>query len=381
MVSDVPVGVFLSGGVDSSLVAALLQKNSEVPLKMFTIGFEEEGYNEAEFAKEIADYLGTEHTEYYCTKEDMLNVIENLPLMYDEPFGDSSAIPTHLVSKVAREKVTVALSGDGGDEAFVGYSKYFAVAKIAGLQKHPFKYSALKLLTRILHEAHIEKINHLLPASKRQKNIKDKYQKFKNALQSNTLAEMFINASSYIDNETLKSILLDDSIDFTLSDFAVLDEVKDLPVLEQMSICDYKTFMVDDILTKVDRASMSVSLESREPLLDHKIIEFSATIPSSLKYKNGEGKYLLKQVLYKHIPKALIERPKSGFQIPLYEWLKSDLRHVLDQYIARERLEESGIYHVENLLRFKEEYYAGKTVNLSLLWFVLMYEMWREIWL
>jgi len=381
MVSDVPVGVFLSGGVDSSLVSALLQKHSKTPLKTFTIGFEEEGYNEATFAKEIAIFLGTDHTEYYCSTKDMLEVVKELPTMYDEPFGDSSAIPTLLVSKLAKEKVSVVLSGDGGDEAFIGYSKYFALEKIADLQNSKIKKIVLKTLTNILSEDLIETFNKLLPASKKQKNIRDKYQKFKNAIQSDNFAQMFINASSYVDNETLDRVLKDSSIDFALSSFALFDKVSHLAPLDQMTLCDYKTFMVDDVLTKVDRASMSVSIEAREPLLDHKIIEFSATIPSSLKYKNGVGKYLLKEVLYKHIPKELIERPKSGFQIPLYEWLKGDLRKMLDFYLDRDRLIVSDIYNVDELLKIKNDYYEGKSVNISLLWFVLMFEMWREKWM
>ncbi len=381
MVSDVPVGVFLSGGVDSSLVTTLLQKNSKTPLKTFTIGFEEKGYNEATFAKEIAKFLGTEHTEYYCTKQDMLDVVKDLPFMYDEPFGDSSAIPTLLVSKLAKEKVSVVLSGDGGDEAFAGYSKYFVLAKISNLQNSKVKKIVLKTLTSLISEELVEKINNLLPASKKQKNIRDKYKKFKNAIQSDNFAQMFINASSYVDNETLDKVLIDNSIDFDLSSFNIFKKVDHLSPLDQMTLCDYKTFMVDDVLTKVDRASMSVSIEAREPLLDHKIIEFSAKLPSYLKYKNGVGKYLLKEVLYKYIPKELIERPKSGFQIPLYEWLKSDLREVLDFYLDNEKLAESGIYNVDEIVKLKDDYYEGKSVNISLLWFVLMYEMWREKWL
>jgi len=381
MVSDVPVGIFLSGGVDSSLVTALLQKNSQTPLKTFTIGFEEKGYNEATFAKEIADFLGTDHTEYYCTKQDMLDVVKDLPYMYDEPFGDSSAIPTLLVSKLAKKDVSVVLSGDGGDEAFAGYSKYFALEKIANLQNNKAKIIVLKTLTSLVSDTMVGYINNLLPASKKQKNIKDKYQKFKNAIQSDSFAQMFINASSYVDNKTLNSVLIDNEIDFTISSFSVFDKVDHLSSLDQMTLCDYKTFMVDDVLTKVDRASMSVSIEAREPLLDHKIIEFSAAIPSSLKYKNGSGKYLLKEVLYKYIPKELIERPKSGFQIPLYEWLKSDLREMLDFYLDRERLVQSNIYEVDEVLKIKDAYYEGKSVNISLLWFVLMFEMWRERWL
>ena len=380
MVSDVPVGVFLSGGVDSSLVTALLQKNSRTPLKTFTIGFEEKGYNEATFAKEIANYLGTDHTEYYCSKDDMLKVIKDLPTMYDEPFGDSSGIPTLLVSKLAKEKVSVVLSGDGGDEAFVGYSKYFVLEKIVNLQESKVKKRLLQIITNLISEASVEKINNLLPASKKQKNIKDKYQKFKNAIHSNDFSEMFINASSYVDNETLNKVLLNSSVDFELTNFNSFKNIKNLSALEQMSIIDYKTYMADDILTKVDRASMSISIEAREPLIDHKIIEFSAQVPDSIKYHKNQGKYLLKQVLYKYLPKELIERPKSGFQVPLYEWLRDDLREELDHYLNQERLLESGIYNVEEVLKIKEHLYEGKSINLSLLWFILMFEMWRERW-
>ncbi len=381
MVSDVPVGVFLSGGVDSSLVTALLQSMHDQPLKTFTIGFAEEGYDEATFAKEIAAYLGTDHTEYYCTTEDMLQVIRELPEMYDEPFGDSSAIPTHLVSRLAKGHVSVVLSGDGGDEAFIGYSKYFALAKIADLQNKRWKKRILKALTSLVPDEAVVRLNALLPASKRQKNIRDKYQKFKNAIEAESMAEMFINASSYVDSETLREVLIDSEVDFGASGFAVCGEAGHLDPLDQMSLCDYKTFMTDDVLTKVDRASMSVSLEAREPLLDHRIIEYAATIPSALKYREGTGKYLLKKVLYRYIPQRLIERPKSGFQVPLYEWLRGDLRDLLDHYLSRERLDRSGIYRTENLLALKEAYYRGESVNLSLLWFVLMYEMWHERWL
>ena len=380
MVSDVPVGVFLSGGVDSSLVTALVQKGSKKPIKTFTIGFEEEGYNEATFAKEIAQHLGTDHTEYYCTKEDMLNVIDELPDMYDEPFGDSSAIPTHLVSKLAQEQVTVVLSGDGGDEAFIGYNKYFALDKITRLQDSKIKKISLQVLTKIVSDEMVSGLNNLLPKSKRQRTVKDKYQKFKNALNSENLAEMFINASSYVDNKTLDKVLLNNSIDFSLTHFKTFEKTNNLSALDQMMLIDYKTYMADDILTKVDRASMSVSIEAREPLLDHTIIEFSSKIPNSMKYKDNNGKYLLKEVLYKYVPKELIERPKVGFQVPLYEWLRDDLREKLDFYLSVNRLKETGIYDVEEVLEIKKRLYEGKSINLSLLWFILMFEMWRERW-
>ena len=380
MISDVPVGVFLSGGVDSSLVTALLQKKSKTPLKTFTIGFKEKSYNEAEFAKEIANHLGTDHTEYYCTKKDMLEVIKELPSMYDEPFGDSSAIPTHLVSKLAKEKVSVVLSGDGGDEAFVGYNKYFALNRMAHLHNSKITKNILKGVTTLINDSTIEKINTLLPASKRQRTVKDKYQKFKNALNSNSIAEMFINASSYVDNKTLNKVLINSNIDFNLTHFKTFEKIDKLSTLDQIMLIDYKTYMTDDILTKVDRASMQVSIEAREPLIDHKIIEFSAQIPNNIKYKNNNGKYLLKKILYTHIPKKLIERPKVGFQVPLYEWLQNDLKEELDFYLSQERLTKSNIYKVDAILNIKKQLYAGKNINLSFLWFVLMFEMWREEW-
>jgi len=380
MVSDVPVGVFLSGGVDSSLVTALLQKRSKTPLKTFTIGFKEKNYNEAGFAKEIANHLGTDHTEYYCTKDDMLEVIKELPTMYDEPFGDSSAIPTHLVSKLAKEKVSVVLSGDGGDEAFVGYNKYFALNKMAHLYNSKITKNILKGVITLISDSTIEKINTLLPASKRQRTVKDKYQKFKNALNSNGIAEMFINASSYVDNKTLNKVLINSDIDFNLTHFKTFEKIDKLSTLDQIMLIDYKTYMTDDILTKVDRASMQLSIEAREPLIDHKIIEFTAQIPNNIKYKNNNGKYLLKKILYKYIPKKLIERPKVGFQVPLYEWLRNDLKEELDFYLSQERLTKSNIYKVDAILNIKKQLYAGKNINLSFLWFVLMFEMWREKW-
>jgi len=380
MISDVPVGVFLSGGVDSSLVASIIQKNSKDPIKTFTIGFNEKDYDEAIYAKEIAKHIGSKHMELYCNTNDMLELISELPHLYDEPFGDSSALPTILVSKLAKEKVSVVLSGDGGDEAFIGYSKYFALNKISNLDRKPFTKSVLKTLTKLISPETIQTINNILPKKLKQRNIKDKYQKFKNAIQSNSFEEMFINASSYVDNDTLKKVFKATDIDFNNTAFELNIE-KEINSLDKMMIMDYKTFMVDDVLTKVDRASMSVSIEAREPLLDHKIIEFSATIPNDLKYKNSVGKYLLKEVLYRYVPKELIERPKSGFQIPLEVWLKSDLKPLVLKYLSSKRLEKSGIYNIEEIESILKDLYSNKTVNVSLIWFILMFEMWKEEWL
>ena len=380
MVSDVPVGVFLSGGIDSSVVTALLQKGAKEPLKTFTIGFDEPGYDEAQHAKRIAEHLGTDHTEYYCTKEDALNVIPELPKIYDEPFGDSSAIATILVSKLAKEKVSVVLSGDGGDEVFCGYSKYFALNKTMKYLAPGLKRSVLKRTVNLLNEETVLKLNGWLPKSKRQTNIRDKFQKFRRALNAGNLEEMFIEASSYVDSEAIRMYLdmqarLPEGINF--GHFKTLEGIAPL---ERMMAMDYQTFMVDDVLTKVDRATMSVSLEGREPLLDHKIAEFTARIPIELKYKEGSGKYLLKKVLYNHVPKSFYERPKSGFQVPLYEWLKSDMRHLLDHYLAYERLEAEGIFDAGHVHKVLQRYYEGHYININEIWFVLVFEMWRETW-
>ena len=378
MVADVPVGVFLSGGIDSTLVTALLQSEMNQPLNTFTIGFKDEKYDEAKYAKDIAKYLGTNHTEYYCDEKDMLDFVEDLQFFYDEPFGDSSALPTILVSKMAKEKVSVVLSGDGGDESFIGYSKYFALNKILSMAN--YKREILKAGVNILNENTVEILNSLLPENKRQRNIKDKFQKFKNALNAKDIYEMFFNASSYVDKKLLSNILNHNQIDIKNTGFDVYEKIKNLHPLDIMSVIDYKTFLPDDVLVKVDRASMAVSLEAREPLLDHKIIEYAAKIPVNIKYKNNTGKYLLKQILYKYIPKEMIERPKSGFQVPLIEWLRGDLKELLDSYVNESSLKTSGIYNTKEILKLKQKLYNGENINLSILWFVLMYEMWREKW-
>jgi asparagine synthase (glutamine-hydrolysing) len=380
MVSDVPVGVFLSGGIDSSAVTALLQKNASEPLKTFTIGFDEPGYNEAEHAKAIAQYLGTDHTEYYCSKADALRVIPELPKLYDEPFGDSSAVATILVSKLAKERVSVVLSGDGGDELFGGYSKYFALNKTMRFLSPGLKRSVLKGAVGLLNESTVHKLNGLLPASKRQTNIRDKFQKFKRALRAESPEQMFVEASSYVDGDTVRQCLGTDAGLLSGTNFESFRPLADAEPLDRMMAVDFQTFMVDDVLVKVDRATMGVSLEGREPLLDHEVAEFMARVPTRLKYKGGEGKYLLKKVLYNHIPKHYFERPKSGFQVPLFEWLKSDLRPLLDHYLSRERLEAGGFFDAGHVERTLQAYYDGSYVNINEIWFLLMFEMWREEW-
>lgn len=382
MVSDVPVGVFLSGGYDSSLVTAVLQKNNSSQLNTFTIGFDEKGYNEAKHARKIAEYLGTNHTEYYCSKNDMLDIVEELPFFYDEPFGDSSSIPTILVSRLAKKNVTVALSADGGDEAFCGYSKYFALNRVSSLLSNNTTKTCLRLLLKTISENSVDRINEYLPKSIKQTNIRDKFQKFKRAVDTDSEKNMFKNASSCIHpadiNKLLSGFSNSDLQDIAFNDF---DELNSCKFIDKMMAVDYKSFMVDDVLTKVDRATMSVSLEGREPLLDHRIIEYMARVPVAMKYKNGQAKYLLRQILYNYLPQKLVDKPKSGFQIPLFEWLKTDLRYLIDKYLDKDRLNSDGIFNGNEVGKVVNDYLAGKYVNINQLWFIINFEMWKEKWM
>lgn len=377
MVSDVPVGVFLSGGYDSSLVTALLSKNKNRKLHTYTIGFEDKKYNEAEHAKAIAKHFCTEHTEHYVTQKEMLAKVKTLPFYYDEPFGDSSAIPTMIVSELAKKEVTVALSADGGDEAFCGYSKYFFLEKFAPIFSNTFKRTVLKSVLNRVNGKQIEWINKHLPKSIQQTNIRDKYNKFKRAMHTDSLEEMFINASSYVDPSQIDTFL---KIEKNTSVYEHFSMANDLSLLDKMMLADYKTFMVDDVLTKVDRATMSVSLEGREPLIDHRIIEFMAKVPSELKYKNKQGKYIAREILYKYIPKEMVDKPKAGFQIPLAEWLQSDLKPLVEKYLDIEKL-DGEIFNKEEVLTMMQSLYKGDESNVNAIWFILMFQMWREKWL
>lgn len=376
MVADVPVGVFLSGGYDSSLVAAILAKKQGKKINTFTIGFDDQKYNEAEYAKTIAKYLGTNHSEYYMKNKDMLDLVENLPFYYDEPFGDSSALPTMIVSKLARKSVTVALSADGGDEAFCGYSKYFFLNKFQSIFSNNFKKEILETGLTLFNADIIELINNKLPKKLKQTNIKDKYTKFQRAFNSSCLEEMFENASSYVDKKEIVDFL---KVQKKQKLFNKWNKIGDIGFLNQMMAIDYKLFMNDDILTKVDRATMSVSLEGREPLIDHRIIEYMARVPLAIKYKNNEGKYLLKKILYKYLPKELVDRPKAGFQIPLNEWLRGGLKPLVEKYLDENKL-DSDIFNIEEINNIKDKFFKGDEIG-TMIWFILMYQMWKEKWL
>ncbi len=382
LVSDVPVGVFLSGGYDSSTVTALLQNHQVERLKSFTIGFKQEELNEAEDAKKIAKFLNTNHTEAYFSEEEMLKLIEELPFYYDEPFGDDSALPTILVSKLAKQEVTVALSADGGDEIFFGYSKYFALKKIVELKESsPLKYALLTWGINLLNETTISSINRVLPKSKRQSNVAVKFNKFKNMLNAKSPKEMFIRASSKVEPDFLDTILIDGRFKaFETTNFREFERLESADISEQMMAMDYKTFMVDDVLCKVDRATMSTSLEGREPLLDHRLAEYMARVPANLKYKEKKGKYLLREVLKEYIPTEMTDRAKAGFTVPLKSWLLNELKQRAIDALESSILKEDAIFKEHELQKIVEKLKIGKVENPTFIWLVMVYVMWRERW-
>lgn len=377
MVSDVPVGLFLSGGYDSSLVAAMVQKSSSKPIKSFTIGFAESEHNEAENAKQVANHLGTQHYELFCTTSEAKELIPDLPFFYDEPFGDSSAIPTMLVSKFAKTEVTVALSADGGDETFAGYTKYFqALNKLNMLRKIPNPVGKI-----IGNTMQIVPPNFFGIGNGRA-NFNATYKIISELLRSGdiSLVRYLKRIQQTCDVLELKKYLKHDVI----SKFDYFDADKYINVaddLDKALAMDYNTFLVDDILTKVDRATMSCSLEGREPLIDHRIIEFAAQLPVSFKYNEGQSKYLLRRIVHKYVPKSIMDRPKQGFSIPINNWLRTDLRYLLEENLNSEMLEKSQLFNVDEIVHLKKEFLAGDDKNSILVWYLLMFQMWYNRWM
>jgi asparagine synthase (glutamine-hydrolysing) len=385
LISDVPLGALLSGGTDSSTVVALMQKVSPVPIRTFSIGFKEEGYNEAPWAAKVADHLGTDHTELYVTPREAMEVIPNLAEIYDEPFADSSAIPTFLVCQMARNHVTVALSGDGGDEQFAGYVRYWSTQAMAtGLKYVPGSVSsAAAAFLGIIPSGWVEKcylpLREFLPQRFRVANFPDKWQKFVHVVDQSTVAEIYRMTICLWSKDELPQLmgkyLPESAYEKTFS------ETEDWPLLSRLMRVDQRTYLPDAMLTKVDRASMAVSLEVRVPLLDHRVVEYSAELPDSLKYRNGTGKFLLKRLLGQYLPAHLIERPKMGFGVPIDRWLRNELKDLLLDYLSTERLNKEGLFDytlVENRLK---EHLSGRINHQYRLWALLMWEMWRERWL
>jgi asparagine synthase (glutamine-hydrolysing) len=379
MIADVPLGVFLSGGVDSSTVVALMQVQSSRPVKTFTIGFEEDGYNEARHAKAVACHLETDHTELYLSSAEALTVIPKLPSLYDEPYADSSQIPTYLVSALARREVTVSLSGDGGDELFAGYNRYFwgrALWKRLRLLPRPMRgtaAAALQTLSPHSWDTLFHRLDAVLPKRLKQAQPGDKIAKIAQVLAVDSPESMYRElVSHWKDPAGMVRQACEPAT--ALTDRAQWASLPDFT--QRMMFFDTVTYLPDDILVKVDRASMGVSLEAREPLLDHRIVEFAWSLPLTMKIRNGEGKWALRQVLYQYVPKELIERPKMGFGIPIDSWLRGPLREWAEALLDEHRLNQEGFFDPQPIRKKWAEHLSGKHNWQYYMWSVLMFQAW-----
>lgn len=376
MVSDVPVGVFLSGGYDSSCVTAVLQKNNTEKIKTFTIGVPDAGLNEAPYAKEIAQHLGTDHTEYYCTQKEAIEIVPQLPFYYDEPFADSSAIPTMLVSRVAREKVTVALSADAGDEIFAGYNRYDYLMKYGKkMQQIPggLKKAAAAIMDKIPAKN--------IPVLNQKYLFHSRYEKIKSVLKNPSEKNILLSLCSHMTESEIKALFKQPTKKITTA-FDSDELIKpDASSLDFVMAIDYQTYLLDDILQKVDRAGMSASLEGREPFLDQRIIEWAAQLPLEYKYSNGQKKRILKDIVHRYIPEKIMDRPKMGFGIPIEKWLLTELKPFTDQVFDEAYIEKQNIFNNAEIQRLRNSFYNGKVEMAEKIWFLLMFQMWYQQWM
>ena len=380
MIADVPLGAFLSGGVDSSTIVALMHKQSPRPVKTFSIGFHEQAYNEAEHAKAVASYLGTEHTDLYVTAEQAMDLIPRLPSMYDEPFADSSQIPTFLVSQMTAQQVKVALSGDAGDELFAGYDRYQLTAslwpKLASMPQ-PLRKLVAWGLTRFSPDMLNHWASHT-PLAKRWSGVGDKIHKGAGIMGAGSVAELYqgMVAMGWSQPSALVRGMDGDAITLNMPDLPGLNNV------QRMMAFDLLNYLPDDILTKVDRAAMAVSLETRVPFLDHRVVEFAWRLPMDFKLgrENGRSvtKWALRQVLYRHVPKELIERPKAGFGMPLEHWLRGPLRDWAEDLLSEARINRDGFLNPEPVRQRWKEHLSGKRNWQHSIWCVLMFQAWLD---
>lgn len=380
MVADVPLGAFLSGGIDSSTVVALMQAQSDRPIKTFTIGFHEAGYNEAQHAALVAKHLGTEHHELYLASSEAQAIIPDIPNWCDEPFADVSQIPTYLVSRLARQHVTVSLSGDGGDELFAGYNRYFVGQTL--WQRIKFLPYWLRYLSaqgiRQFSPNRWDSFSKMLPNRFRPNCVGDKIYKLADVLtvpNAETLYKMLV---SHWEDPAALVIGGNESVLYPWDLKPAMGNASSF--VESMQMWDTLTYLPDDILTKVDRASMAVSLEARVPLLDHRVVEFAYGLPMDVKIRNGQGKWLLRQVLNKYVPNSLIDRPKMGFGVPIDQWLRGPLREWAENLLSQQRLESEGILNPERIRQRWHEHLTGQRNWQYSLWGVLMFQAWQERW-
>ncbi|KRB83121.1 hypothetical protein ASE00_12675 [Sphingomonas sp. Root710] len=370
--ADVPLGVFLSGGVDSSLIAALIQKHSSQRIRSFTLGSEDRAYDERAHARAVAEHLGTDHSELLVTDADAQAVIPMLATIYDEPFADPSQIPTHLISRAARQHVTVALSGDGGDELFGGYNRYLHGPSIWS------KASLIPLeLRRIIANAAARVPSGAwdrLLAGIDARNTGDKVHKLANAIARSRTFDEFYN--HLVGEWPIRDLVLGQTgrINYHIT-------MPECDNAARMMLADAMRYLPDDILCKVDRAAMSVGLETRAPFLDHRVAETAWHLPMQMRIRDGKGKWALRQILYRHVPKALIERPKTGFAIPIGEWLRGSLRDWAEALLDEHRIRTEGYFRPEPIRAAWTAHLTGRRNLVRGLWPVLMFQMWHDRWL
>lgn len=375
MLADVPVGAFLSGGVDSSLIVALMQEQGRIPVKTFTIGFSETAYDEATHARRIAQHLGTEHTELYVSPQDALEIIPRLPEIYDEPFADSSQIPTYLVARLARQHVKVALSGDGGDEVFGGYNRYIFGDRLWNVSRRlpralrGFAGTAIRAVSprrwdRILGKRRM-----------RHGTTGEKLHKAADAFDAVTPEEWYRRLTSQWQTP---DHLVNDGREPETPWVRAIPDGTPLHFVERMMYWDMSGYLADDILVKLDRAAMSVSLETRAPFLDPRVVELAWRLPLSVKLRNGCGKWILRQLLYKRVPRKLLERPKAGFALPLDSWLRGPLREWAETLMDRRQLQQEGYLRPEPIIKVWQEHLSGRYNRQHLLWNVLMFQSWLQ---
>jgi asparagine synthase (glutamine-hydrolysing) len=376
MLADVPLGAFLSGGTDSSLIAALMQAQSAQPVRTFTVGFNQAEYNEAEHAKAVAAHLGTDHTEIYVGEQDALNIVPKLATMYDEPFGDSSQIPTHLIAREARKHVTVALSGDAGDELFAGYTRYFRAQSFAQrLAPMPMAlFRALQLCQPLFHADIWQQLDKLFGQQH-------------SGLVSNGVARMaelsqlrnFSGIYRHMVSDWKAPTQLLNGINEPDTLLSTADTVDGVTAqFDWMMLADCQTYLPDDVLVKVDRAAMAASLETRVPMLDHRVIELALRMPLEYKVRDGSGKWALKQILYKYVPRQLLDRPKTGFGVPTDHWLRGPLKDWAEALLDEHKLTQQGLFNVKQVRKYWREHQSGARNWQYPLWNLLMFQSWLE---
>ena len=375
MIADVPVGVFLSGGIDSSLVTAVLKKQGYANLSTFTIGFAESSHNEAGYAKAVAEYLGTDHHELICTTKDAQEIIPKLPAMFDEPFADASAIPTYLLSQLAKQHVTAALSADGGDELFGGYARYqsgqnifstFAVLPpgIGWLIWSAAQATQILVRLKLVHPNRVHK-------------FKKAYLYYQHRA---SIIESYATQQSYFTPDELRRLLKQPATTFLKNIYERISLTSITNHLRKLQQLDFHTYLPDGVLVKVDRASMAVSLEGREPLLDHRLIEFAVALPDALIHKEPGNKYLLRKLLYQYLPQEMVDRPKQGFGVPLNDWLKGDLTWLLDTYLNEELIKKQGIFSYDVIQQEKKAFSTGAQ-PYNRIWNIIVFQMWYKEYL